>query len=187
MNVTKPNKELDLEDFKILIVEDYSFVSTILSLTLKEMGIGSVLTVENGCDAQTKVQAFNQFENHKNIDLIILDWLMPIMGGKAFLKWLRSSNNENIRFLPVIICSGYTSDELVKESRDLGANEVIVKPVSAAGIAHRIQYIINNPRPFVKSKSFFGPDRRRQKKPYDGGDQRKLKPQNIKNNHEQKQ
>lgn len=183
---SQSNKKLSLEEFKILIVEDYSFVSEILSTSLKEMGVRDVITAENGAFAQNKVQALNQFENDKNIDIIILDWLMPEMDGKAFLEWLRNHKSDTIRFLPVIVCSAYTSTALVTESRDMGANEVLVKPVSASGIAKRIQHVINNPRPFVKNKTFFGPDRRRQNRPYEGEDRRKTKPQDIKNTHEQK-
>lgn len=147
---------LDLSKFTILIVDDYSFVSQIIAATLKEMGIGRVLTSENGAQAKEQIQALNNFENGSNIDVVIMDWLMPVMDGRALLQWIRQSNKETIKFLPVVVCSAYTSGSLVSETRDLGANEVIVKPVSAAELAKRIQRTINSPRPFVKSKSFFG-------------------------------
>lgn len=185
-DVQTASKQMDLEDFKVLIVEDYHFISEILSLSLKEMGVGKALTADDGSSAQTKIQALNQFENDNNIDVIILDWLMPVMDGKALLEWIRSHKSETIKFTPVIVCSAYTSGKLVAETRDLGANEVVVKPVSAQELARRIQYVINNPRPFVKSSSFFGPDRRRQVKNFAGEDKRKTKPQDVKNSHEQK-
>lgn len=184
--VEKSEKALDLADFTVLIVEDYPFISNILSMSLKEMGVGKVITADDARTALTKIQALNQFENDNNIDVVILDWLMPGMDGKTLLQTIRRSKNDPIRFLPVIICSAYTSEPLVKESRDTGANEVVVKPVSAAELARRIQYVINNPRPFVKGGDFFGPDRRRQKKLYPGEEKRKTKPHEVKNNHEQK-
>lgn len=182
----KEEKQLDLEDFKVLIVEDYAFISNILSLSLREMGVGNVLTADDGAQGRTKIQSLNQFENDVNIDVVILDWLMPVMDGKALLEWIRNSKSETIKFLPVIVCSAYTSEKLVKETRDMGANEVVVKPISAAELARRIQYVINHPRSFVKSGDFFGPDRRRQNKMYDGSDKRKTKPHEVQNVHEQK-
>ncbi len=110
---------------------------------------------------------------------------MPEMDGRELLKTIRSHKSDCVRFLPVVVCSAYTSETLVKESRDLGANEVVVKPISASELARRIQHVINNPRPYVKSRDFFGPDRRRQKRPFEGQERRKTKPQDVKNNHEQ--
>lgn len=198
MNDTAPSKdepdptepadgdELDLKDFKVLIVEDFPFIADILSACLKEMGVGDVIKADNGQNALTKIQSLNQFENINNIDVIILDWLMPVMDGREVIKAIRNHKSDYIRFLPVIVCSAYTSEKLVTESRDLGANEVVVKPISAGELARRIQHVINHPRPFVKSSTFFGPDRRRQKKPFEGDEKRKTKPQDVKNSHEQK-
>lgn len=179
-------EKLDLGDFKVLIVEDFPFISELLATCLREMGVGDVVTADNGESALTKIQSMNQFENANNIDVVILDWLMPVMDGRELVKAIRSHKSDSIRFLPVIVCSAYTSETLVKESRDLGANEVVVKPISAGEVARRIQYVINNPRPYVQNNSFFGPDRRRQTRPFEGEDRRKNKPQDVKNSHEQR-
>ncbi|MBL4805220.1 MAG: response regulator [Alphaproteobacteria bacterium] len=182
---SQATSQLDLGDFKVLIVEDFPFIAALVATCLREMGVGKVVTAEHGKTALTKIQSMNQFENDNNIDVVILDWLMPEMDGRQLLKAIRTHKSDSIRFLPVIVCSAYTSETLVKESRDLGANEVVVKPISAGELARRIQYVINNPRPYVKNQSFFGPDRRRQKRPFEGKDKRVNKPQDIKNNHEQ--
>ena len=44
--------------------------------------------------------------------------------------------------------------------------EFVAKPYSVNTIYERICSVIENPRPFVKSEEFFGPDRRRQEKDY---------------------
>jgi len=41
-----------------------------------------------------------------------------------------------------------------------------VKPISAEKMAARILAMIDNPRPFVKTATFFGPDRRRKIVPW---------------------
>ena len=179
-------KPMDLKDFTVLIVEDYPFIASILAASLMEMGVGNVLIAENGVFAKTKINSYNNFETDRNIDLVVLDWLMPKMDGREFLKWMRSNQKDTIRFLPVIVCSAYASEIVVTESRDLGANEVIVKPVSAAEVSRRIQYVINKPRAFVKGGGFFGPDRRRKKVKIEGEERRKIKPEDIQNVYERK-
>lgn len=180
----KPEKELDLADFRVLVVEDFPFISEIITTSLRHMGVGDVLAVEDGGAAQSKLRAFNSLKNDKNIDIVIMDWLMPEVNGAQLLEWIRTHKSELIRFLPVIVCSAYTSEKIVTESRDSGANEVIVKPVSAKELAKRVQYVINNPRSFVKASEFFGPDRRRQTKDYKGDDKRKMTVNEVKNTHE---
>ncbi len=52
-----------------------------------------------------------------------------------------------------------------KAPRDAGVNEFIAKPVSGDSLYRRIVEIIVNPRPFVRTEDFVGPDRRRRSSP----------------------
>ena len=49
---------------------------------------------------------------------------------------------------------------IVANARDCGANMVLVKPVSPASLYDRLVWIAFNPRKFIDSKDYFGPDRR---------------------------
>jgi hypothetical protein len=57
--------------------------------------------------------------------------------------------------------TGYTEKYRVEEARDAGVTEVLAKPVTVQGLYDRIVQIVEQPRPFVRSHGFFGPDRRR--------------------------
>ena len=46
-------------------------------------------------------------------------------------------------------------------ARDAGVTEFLAKPISAKGLYQRILNVVANPRPFIKTKTYFGPDRRR--------------------------
>ena len=57
--------------------------------------------------------------------------------------------------------TGHTSLEYVRQARDAGSNEFIVKPVSVKTMMSRLVAVIEHPRPYVRTGSFFGPCRRR--------------------------
>ena len=174
------NKQLyDLSTFRVLIAEDFPFVADLLSSCLVEMGVGHVQASENGEKAKEKILNFNAVSSSSNFDVLILDWLMPEMDGETLLNWIRNHRSDSIKFLPVIVCTSYASREMVEKVRDLGANEVMVKPVSAEKIARRIKYVIDNPRPYIKASDFFGPDRRRRSEAYKGEERRKTKAEEI--------
>lgn len=174
----------NLEDFKILTVDDFPFITDLLASSLRELGVGEVLKADSGQKARNLIMQNNGVESDYNIDVLVLDWLMPDMSGADLLKWVREHPKETIRFLPVIVCSAYTSSALVEEARDSGANEVMVKPVSASKLAERIQHVIDHPRPFVKSPDFFGPNRRRKKEEFKDEEKRVNKDEDIKQSYE---
>ena len=180
----KQEKAYDLANFNVLIVEDYSFIAELLSSSLNEMGVGKVTVADGFISGKEKILTSNAVSGNRNIDAVIMDWLMPDGTGHDLLKWVRSHKSDTIKYLPVIICSAYASAEVVFVGRDAGANEVMVKPVSADKLARRILSVIDKPRPYIKTPNFFGPDRRRKVEKYSAEDRRKLKPEDIKEHHE---
>ena len=53
----------------------------------------------------------------------------------------------------------------IAEARDAGVNEILAKPVTVRGVLSRISEVIENPRPFVRTPDYFGPERRRRADP----------------------
>lgn len=184
-NAPKRDKAYDLSTFRVLIVEDYAFISDLLTSSLSEMGVGDVMASDCVATAKEKILGFNAVQSSRNIDAVILDWLMPDGTGLELLQWIRGHRSDSIKYMPVIVCSAYASTELVEQSRDYGANEVMVKPVSAEKLARRILYVIDKPRPFLRTPDFFGPDRRRKMEKFVGEERRVFKPEDITEHHEQ--
>lgn len=180
----KQDKAYDLETFKVMILEDSPFISSLLSSALSEMGVGSVVTADGVNEGKQKILGLNAVSSSQNVDVIILDWLMPDGKGVEFINWIREHKSDTIKFLPIIVCSAYASTDLVSESRDAGANEVMVKPVSAEKLAQRILYVIDKPRPYIKAPGFFGPDRRRRTEKFLGDNRRKMKTEEVAEEHE---
>jgi len=74
--------------------------------------------------------------------------------------------------VPIIMVTAYREKEHVFKARDAGVTEYVIKPVSPKSLFSRIEAVIERPRRFVKVGKFFGPDRRRHKKQFDGDDRR---------------
>ena len=70
--------------------------------------------------------------------------------------------------------TGHSERKRVVAARDAGITEFMAKPISANALYQRILNVVANPRPFVKTKTYFGPDRRRNVNPnYVGPERRK--------------
>ncbi len=169
----------DLTNFSILMVEDSQYMQNLISSVLKIFGVGDILMCSNAKEAQdliTIAQARTTSRYVNKIDIVVTDWLMPDGSGRDLLKWIRTHESDLIKFLPVIVVSGYTTETLTNETRNMGANEILVKPISGNTLAKRICSVIDNPRPFINAPNYFGPDRRRQQSPYVGHDRRSQAP-----------
>jgi len=105
---------------KVLIVDD-DFINRKLLQTLlkKNPSVTDMLEAENGSDALDKLK------KNPDINLILLDIMMPIVDGIEFLKIFRS-DMENAH-IPVIVLS--TDDTRKTEVFENGANDFLRKPV----------------------------------------------------------
>lgn len=181
----RQKKAYSLAAFRILIVEDYPFMADLMSSMLREFGVGNIVQAASGNEAKEMILLFNGDEMSRNkIDVVLMDWLMPGGDGLELLTWIRGNKKDSIRFLPSVLCSAYASEDVVTVGRDNGANEVLVKPVSATKLASRLLYVIDKPRPFLKAPGFFGPDRRRRADQYNGQERRVMTNENVKQFHE---
>ncbi len=172
----------DLSNFTILVVEDSTYMQSLISSMLKVFGVGDIMVAEGAkeaIDVLTVTQARAKSKYITKVDLVLTDWLMNKGSGEDLVRWIRSHEKDEVRFLPIVVISGYATEYLTARARDSGANETLVKPVSAKGLASRICSVIDHPRPFVNAPGFFGPDRRRQQIKFSGPERRKVKHEEI--------
>lgn len=176
-----------LRAFNVMLVDDYDFTQQLITGMLKSFGVGNITVCESGNDAKgmLQVMAASKSADMRMVDIVLTDWMMPDGDGPELIKWIRNNKDDKIKFLPVVMVSAFTSKDVVMTARDSGANEALVKPVSGASIASRILNVINNPRPFIKSPDFFGPDRRRKTQKFKGEDKRITPAEEIKVHNEQ--
>jgi CheY-like chemotaxis protein len=139
---------------KVLVVDDNAHMRKLVVTILQAFGISQIFESENGERAWTALR-------ESNPDICIVDWLMEGMSGLELVQKIRTDPSSPNPFVPVIMLTGHTHMDLVRQARDAGINEFIAKPVSVKTMMQRLVSVIENPRPFVRTKSYFGPCRRR--------------------------
>jgi CheY-like chemotaxis protein len=169
--------ELDLSGFNILVVDDNPYMVSLLRSTLLGLGVGSVKTFDDakGAIDFMKLVAENPVKaGVMNLDFIISNWQMAPIDGLMFLRWVRTHKESPDRFVPFLMVTGFGDKSKVEEARDLGVSEVLAKPFSVNSVAEKVMQVIGTGRQYVQNKDYFGPDRRRQNIPHEGGNRRVL-------------
>lgn len=157
----------DLSHLRVLVVEDHEYMRNLIRGILVAFDIYDIRECLDGTQGIRELRVFPA-------DLAVVDLAMEPLNGLDFTRIVRTSDESQNPFLPIIMLTGYAEAEIVAEARDVGANEFLAKPVSARSLYQRVISVIQNPRPFVRTESYFGPDRRRRDDPsYVGPDRRK--------------
>jgi two-component system, chemotaxis family, chemotaxis protein CheY len=152
-NVEIGRATVSLKNLMILVVDKNLYMSAITIDMLRRMGANKLIVVRNVDDA-ILAMAKNK------IDILLCDTRIPPTGGLALTRSIRSDPNNAHRKVPILIMSGDPNEPQIRQARDAGANFVIKRPMSAACLYDRLTWIVFNPRPFVETPTYFGPDRR---------------------------
>ncbi|MBW1675852.1 MAG: PAS domain S-box protein [Deltaproteobacteria bacterium] len=116
----------------ILLVDDEELVLDAARAMLEHLDY-TVLVAEGGEEAWALYQ-----ENKERIDLVILDMIMPGMGGGEVYDRIKALNPD----VKVILSSGYSIAGKASEIIERGANAFIQKPFSITGLSHKIREVI---------------------------------------------
>lgn len=165
------------ERLSVMIVEDSPFFRGMLAEILRALGVGRIHAFEEGGQAIEHLRLVKKNPNAQAMgtDLIISDWIMSPIDGAMLLRWVRQHEESPDRFIPFIMISGAADSAKVHAARDLGASEFLAKPFSVKGVADHLLAVIDAPRPLIFSKTYFGPDRRRQRRPWNDAERRMAK------------
>jgi putative two-component system response regulator len=117
----------------VLVVDDDMINRKLLrSMLMKNSNVDEILESQNGAEA------LEQLRLRDDINLILLDVIMPLMNGLEMLEIIRSDRQmDNI---PIIIL---TTDETKKrKALELGANGFILKPIRNTDLMQKIDSLI---------------------------------------------
>jgi CheY-like chemotaxis protein len=145
---------IDFNRLRFLVIDDNAHMRRILRTLLHGFGAREVYEAEDGAAG---LEAFT----HYVPDIVLVDWVMPIFDGLELTQMIRQPGANANPYVPIIMLTGHSEKKRVVTARDAGVTEFLAKPISAKALYERILNVVANPRPFIKSKSYFGPDRRR--------------------------
>lgn len=117
----------------ILLVDDQDAIWDFMIEALQTLGY-TVILAENGLDA---VEIYK--ENPKKIDLVILDMIMPKLGGHGTFYQIKAIDPN----AKILLSSGYVSEEEVDDILKQGAKGFIAKPHRLNVIAKEIRRVLD--------------------------------------------
>jgi len=119
---------------RIFIADDEENMLITLGFILESAGY-DISTSTNGRQAMNKILS----EKSNPFDLLILDVQMPYITGLQLIDELRHSGITT----PIIVMTGYESDELINELKAKGCNCYIEKPFDEDKLLAKIEKIIS--------------------------------------------
>ena len=162
-SVEMPQQQLD--SYNVLVIDDALMIRNLVHTVLLELGFKNVDMANGGKQALDLIR-------RKKYDFVITDWSMEDVDGISIVKTLRATQQAP---LSIIMLTANTEVAHVKTAIKAGVDAYLIKPFSAEHLAKRIIEIIENPRAFIISPKYRGPDRRRANKPPPDGVEKRRK------------
>ena len=122
----KEVKETSIKGVNVLLAEDNELNMEIAEFVLESAG-AKVIKAFNGKEALEIFKASEQGE----IDVILMDVMMPVMDGLEATRYIRRSNKENARDIPIIAMTANAFTEDRRRVLEEGMNEHLAKPLES--------------------------------------------------------
>jgi two-component system phosphate regulon response regulator PhoB len=116
----------------VLVVEDEPALATLLRYNLEKQGF----RVEEATDGQ---EALTRIAEEKP-DLVLLDWMLPVMSGIEVCRQIR--RRPETRTLPVIMVTARVEDSDAVRGLNTGADDYITKPFGIEALIARIRALL---------------------------------------------
>jgi two-component system, chemotaxis family, chemotaxis protein CheY len=113
---------------KVLIVDDSNTMRRIIINAVANIKLNDTLQASNGSEAVEVVKTHP-------VDLVLMDWNMPVMSGIDALRLIRSLEYK----MPIIMVTTEAEKDRVIEAIKAGANNYIIKPFTAQAVCGKIQ------------------------------------------------
>ena len=117
----------------ILHVDDEEHILVFCKQCLEKAGY----TVLTAIDGESALELYRQKQGQ--IDLIMLDIIMPGIGGKKCLEELLKENPQ----AKILIASGHDPDEPTRKTLDAGAKGIVSKPFDVRRLLHVVREVLD--------------------------------------------
>ena len=122
--------ENEKESVKVLIVDDEQDIRTLLNIYLKRLGY-DVVEAADGVEAVETVRA------DKDIDLIVMDIMMPKLSGTEACQQIREFSS-----IPVLFLTAKTKEPDQNEAYDVSGDDFLAKPFTQSEFNRKVNALI---------------------------------------------
>ncbi len=146
-------ERLNFSQISALVVDGDRFSTGIIGQILRGFGMTRHVAVDTIKDAQKLLES-------GSFHLLITETKLTDGTLSDFIAWIRRSPKDQLRFIPIVVLTGYAFFSRVTTARDSGVNSVVRKPVSPAVLFDHIVWSAQTDRPFIDADAYAGPCRR---------------------------
>ncbi len=125
---------------RIALIEDDQAQVNLLTVWIEAMGHDVVSYTDGAQFVQSSVK--------ESFDLAILDWMLPSMSGIEVLDLIRANNDK----VPVLFVTAKDDEKNIVEALEAGADDYMIKPVSAPEIKARMNALLRRASGFQGDK-----------------------------------
>ena len=115
-----------------LVIDDSRAVRLIIGNILREMGTEVI-------EAGDGREALEQLGQNPEVELVLVDWNMPVMDGLEFIRQVRSQHcYDRVR---IVMVTTETESEQVSRALRAGANEYVMKPFTREVLTDKLEWL----------------------------------------------
>ncbi len=139
---TEEHEPIDLTGYTVLLAEDNELNMEIAKFFLEQHG-ATVISAKNGSEAVNLFTA----SAPGDIDLILMDIMMPIMNGHEATLKIRSADRPDAKTIPIVAMTANAFQDDVDKSLSVGMNDHLPKPLGTEKMLSTVyRYIRSHPR-----------------------------------------
>lgn len=117
---------------RALVVDDSRAMRLVLGKILKEAGF-DVTEAGDGDEALKRLKEID------SVDIMLVDWNMPVMDGLEFITAVRQDTTYDA--VPMMMVTTEDALERIAEALEAGANEYIMKPFTSESIVEKLEML----------------------------------------------
>jgi PleD family two-component response regulator len=130
-----------LDTLVVAVIDNRRPILSLMRAMLAAIGTGRIETYES------PTEAFDAMADTVP-DLVIAAAPMQPLTGPALVRAMRRSSSGPLSLVPAMIMSTRAKPALVEQALEAGAHQVLVLPTTASTLFRRLDWLINDDRPF---------------------------------------
>jgi Response regulator containing a CheY-like receiver domain and a GGDEF domain len=138
----------------VLIVDPLPNMAALVATMLRGIGRRDIR------ESYTAQQAMAELRR-RAFEVLVIDDHLADIDAVDFVRRLRASTDCQNRYIPIVMMAAAPGAARIAAARDAGVTEFLRKPFAASHLQSRLDNIEANPRGFIETGNYMGPDRRR--------------------------